>query len=83
VSACERTASLHLCGIAVAAHDVVGMPPSVTLRFNRLDFLFCNAGVMNITGHRWWVALHSVLLLSFRHFLETGRCGGVRGGVRA
>ena len=42
-------------------------------RFTTLDFLFCNAGVLNIKGFNWFTALKALVQLRFIEFLETGR----------
>lgn len=42
-------------------------------RFDRLDFLFCNAGVMSIKSYNWSTLFSALFTCRLGYFLETGR----------
>lgn len=42
-------------------------------RFNRVDLLYCNAGIMPILTYRWGVSIMALMKMSLIYFFETGR----------
>lgn len=50
---------------------------SISCSFARLDYLFCNAGMLPVLGSRYSIILLSCLFCQMGCFLSTGRCVAV------
>lgn len=50
---------------------------SISCSFARLDYLFCNAGMLPVSGSRYSIILLSCLFCQMGCFLSTGRCVAV------